>query len=196
VASTFKQIVAAFAAATAAQNGQTLVTLPGTSGWKCVGVPGVPDIKIGYRQQELSSSDSPPSIVCVPRGGPLVAPTQVGGPHRNWRTRQFSMSVYVWGKDDGQAEDLYINSLIAFQHLYNTNPANGQPGTAPVFGSEVWESETQSQAGQATRGWMISYSCMWEINVQDAPNTLTIVREVDAALSLTTPTEVINVVVT
>jgi hypothetical protein len=107
----------------------------------------------------------------------------------------FSIQVYVWGADDGQAEDLYVNSLLAWQHMFAVDAANKQPGRPAEFASETWENEVDGAGGQSTRGWMISYSVMWEINVQDKPNQLTIVREVDAALSLNNPTEVQNVVV-
>jgi hypothetical protein len=195
VASTFFQLVTAFATAIAAQNGQTLVQQPGNTGWKCQGVPSVPDIAIGYRRQALSANDKPPRITCVALGGDIVPVTQPGGPNRNWRTRMFTIQVYVWGADDAQAEDLYINSLLAWQHMFAVDAPNKQPGRPATFSAERWENEVDGAAGQSIRGWMISYSVMWEITVQDKPNTLTIVREVDAALSLNNPTEVQNVVV-
>jgi hypothetical protein len=105
------------------------------------------------------------------------------------------MQVYVWGADDAQTEDLYVNSLLAWQHMFAADAPNKQPGAAPIFAAETWESEVEGVAAQSTRGWMISYTVTWQLNVQDRPNQLTIVREVDAALSLTNPTEVNNVVV-
>ncbi len=191
--STFVQIVEQVALALAAQSGQTAVRQPGSGGWTLQGLmPATPDVRVRYRRQDLSANDSPPRVVIVAVGGDIVPPDQVGGVNRNWRTRVFGMQVFCWGQDDGQTEDLFTNTMLAFQHLTSDG---GQPGKPPKFSKENWDSE-QDEAGQATRGWMISFSVSLEITVKDRPlELLTVVREIDNALALTHPTEVTNVIV-
>lgn len=187
MASRYKQIVAEFGATLADLQGQTLVDR-GLDGWILTGPLGgtIPNVSLGYKDHHRHVHAAPPRIVCIAQGGDLSAVDQPGGGKNsdgsyranNRLTRQFNMRVEVWGCDDEQAENLLHNSYLAFIHI----AGEPQPGKRAMFTDEVWEDQRPDAGGQETLGALISFNVMFEINVTDAPDTLTIVQAIDNRL--------------
>ncbi len=203
--SRYVQIVEAFGERLAFLQGQELHAC-GLDGWRLTGNAAVPDITLGNREEHRHTNSSPPRIVCVAQGGDFAPVDQPGGGRsvdgsyraNNRLTRQFKIKVYVWGADDTQSESLLHNSLLAFTHITGAP----EPGKRVVFSEELWEDQQPGEGGQETFGALISFLVMFEINVTDAPDTLTIVQTIDNRLSYerapgdTRPLEVTNVTIT
>jgi hypothetical protein len=181
--------------------GQTLVS-QGDDGWVLAGPPGgtVPDVTLGFKDFHRHLHAAPPRIVCIAQGGDLAPVDQPGGGKNadgsyranNRLTRQFKIRVEVWGCDDEQSESLLHNAYLAFMHLIGAP----QPGKLAVFSEEDWEDQKPDAGGPETLGSLISFLVMLEINVTDAPDTLTIVRTIDNRLHEQTPAEVTHVTIT
>lgn len=199
--SRYWEIVEQFGKLLAAQSGQVLIEQPGNLGWELVSQDPdsqVPTIRLAYREEARHEHGSPPRIVCVAKGGPIIPPDQVGGRMHALggeranarRVRVFTINVYVWGQDDGQSDSLLNNSVIAFSHIYSDS---GQPGKGAVFGDELWEDQQPGAGGQETYGSEISFSVTFEFTVTDAPDELTIVQSINIKLHEQTESELENV---